>query len=261
MLWSILQAYGGKLPDDVVVVFANTGKEMEETLAFVHECSERWSVPITWVEYQDAERPADRWHVVTFETASRNGEPFAANIGTKNFLPNPVTRFCTSELKVKAMHRYLISTYGWKEWTSVIGIRADEPRRVAKIAIPNRDRDECIAPLATAGVSAMDVAVFWRSQPFDLGLPNMNGRTMHGNCDLCFLKGAGQILSLIREKPERAIWWMDQEKRMFGKSKTPAAAMFRSDRPSYAEMHRMATNHGEMFAYDDEPIQDCMCVD
>jgi 3'-phosphoadenosine 5'-phosphosulfate sulfotransferase (PAPS reductase)/FAD synthetase len=261
MLWRILQAHNGTLPADVVVVFANTGKEMVETLDFVQECSERWSVPITWVEYQNAEKPSDRWRVVTHATASRNGEPFAANIGTKNFLPNPVTRFCTSELKVKAMHRYLIATFGWEEWVSVIGIRADEPRRVARISVPNRDRDERVAPLAAAGVSSGDVGAFWASQPFDLRLPNMNGKTMHGNCDLCFLKGADQILSLIREKPERAIWWMEQEKRLVGKSRTPASATFRYDRPSYTEMHRMATQHGELFNYGDEPIQDCMCVD
>ena len=52
MLWRILQAHGGKLPDDVRVVFANTGKEMEETLEFVQAASDHWRVPITWVEYR-----------------------------------------------------------------------------------------------------------------------------------------------------------------------------------------------------------------
>lgn len=41
MVWNILQAHGGTLPDDVVVAFANTGKEREETLRFVHECGSR----------------------------------------------------------------------------------------------------------------------------------------------------------------------------------------------------------------------------
>ena len=52
MLWRILQAHGGTLPDDVVVAFANTGKEREETLRFVHECGSRWNVPIRWIEYR-----------------------------------------------------------------------------------------------------------------------------------------------------------------------------------------------------------------
>jgi hypothetical protein len=38
-------------------------------------------------------------------------------------------------------------------------------------------------------------------------------------------------------------------------------ATFRSDRPSYVKMHRMATQHGELFAFDDEALQDCACTD
>ena len=52
MLKHVVDAYSGKLPDDVVVVvFANTGREMPATLDFVDECAKRWDVPITWVEY------------------------------------------------------------------------------------------------------------------------------------------------------------------------------------------------------------------
>ena len=50
MLHQILEA-NGSLPDRVQVLFANTGREMPETLEFVRECQERWGVKITWVEY------------------------------------------------------------------------------------------------------------------------------------------------------------------------------------------------------------------
>jgi predicted phosphoadenosine phosphosulfate sulfurtransferase len=36
MLRQIVDAYGGTLPDDVIVAFMNTGKR-EETLRFVHD--------------------------------------------------------------------------------------------------------------------------------------------------------------------------------------------------------------------------------
>jgi hypothetical protein len=68
---------------------------------------------------------------------------------------------------------------------SMIGMRADEQRRAAKI------EDKSRIPLVTAGITKEDVGAFWRKQSFDLGLPNNNGVTMHGNCDLCFLKGGG----------------------------------------------------------------------
>lgn len=256
MLWRVLQSNDG-LPEDAKVCFANTGKEEEATLKFVDRCSKEWNVPISWIEYSESEQTKDRFKVVTFDTASRNGEPFEAIIRRRNYLPNPVSRFCTVEMKVRAIHRYLKSI-GWTEWDSMLGIRADEPRRVAKIG--NQDygkHEEKYAPLATAGVTKEMVGEFWRNQSFDLELPNMNGVTMHGNCDLCYLKGGSQILSLIKEKPERAIWWAKMES--LALSSAPSGAKFRTDRPSYAEMAKFADKQQDMFS-DDEGIA-CFCGD
>lgn len=256
MLWRVIQSNNG-LPEEAKVCFANTGKEMEETLRFVERCGKEWGVPIDWIEYAEAEETKDRFKVVTFETASRDGEPFEAIIRKRNYLPNPVSRFCTVEMKVRAIHRYLKSL-GWTEWDSMLGIRADEPRRVAKIG--NQDygkHEEKYAPLAVAGITKEMVGEFWRNQPFDLELPNINGVTMHGNCDLCYLKGGSQILSLIKEKPERAIWWAKMES--LALSSAPSGAKFRTDRPSYAEMAKFADRQQDMFA-DDEGIP-CFCGD
>lgn len=104
MLWRVLQSNGGKLPEDCIVCFANTGKEREETLRFVRDCAANWNVPIIWLEYRDDEQG---YAVVDFDTASRNGEPFEAIIRKRQYLPNPVTRFCTVELKIRTMHKYL----------------------------------------------------------------------------------------------------------------------------------------------------------
>lgn len=263
MLWRILQAHGGALPPDVVVLFANTGKEMRETLDFVDECSRRWNVPIAWLEYRWIEGK-HTFEVVNWHSASRDGEPFSQAIEHRRMLPNPMARFCTVELKVRTMHRFL-KAQGWTDWTSVVGIRGDEPRRVAKLK--NQDygkHEERIAPLAEAKVAVAEVGEFWANQPFDLRLPNMNGKTMHGNCDLCFLKGADQLMSLIREQPERAAWWMKMEQYSsdnFVERNSGGAFKFRLDRASYADMQKMALDHGEMFKFDDEPLQDCMCVD
>ena len=257
MLWRVLYSNGG-LPAEALVCFANTGKEDEATLRFVDRCSREWSVPITWVEYQNAEETKDRFRVVDFETASRNGEPFEAIIRKRNYLPNPVSRFCTVEMKVRAIHRYLKSI-GWTEWDSMLGIRADEPRRVAKIG--NQDygkHEEKLAPLAIVGVTKEMVGDFWRSMPFDLELPNMGGVTMHGNCDLCYLKGGAQILSLIKEKPERAVWWASME--ALALASAPSGARFRTDRPSYAQMLKFSQEQRDMFDPNEEAIA-CFCGD
>jgi 3'-phosphoadenosine 5'-phosphosulfate sulfotransferase (PAPS reductase)/FAD synthetase len=254
MLWRVLQSNGGKLPEEAVVCFANTGKEDEATLKFVRDCAEAWQVPITWLEFRDTE---DRFTVVNFDTASRNGEPFEALIRKRNYLPNPVTRFCTIDLKIRPIGRYLLSlgmaeTKTEAENMSWIGMRADEQRRAAKIA------DKSRIPLWADGVTKEDIGAFWRAQPFDLNLPNNNGVTMHGNCDLCFLKGGSQVLSLIAEKPERAVWWVKME--ALELASKPSGAVFRSDRPSYSAMAKFASDQSDMFDPKEEAIS-CFCGD
>src|SRR6266700_3393883 len=79
MLCKIVEAYQGTLPDDLIVSFANTGKEREETLRFVQRVSEHLGVRVHWIEYRPVDGPQkDRWAQVDFVTASRLGEPFAA---------------------------------------------------------------------------------------------------------------------------------------------------------------------------------------
>lgn len=258
MLHRVLESNGG-LPDEAVVCFANTGKEEEATLRFVSECAWQWQVPIVWLEYRHGEPSFTR---TTFADASRNGEPFDAIIAQRGgVLPNRVSRFCSSEMKTRTMRRYLRSI-GWTEWDTLIGIRADESRRVAKFRAnphPETKAEEVRMPLAIAGIGAQDVGAFWRAQPFDLELPNMNGKTMHGNCDLCFLKPAHQVFSLIAEKPSRAVWWVEQERKAESVA-TGNACRFRDDRPSYAAMAQFAADQRDMFDPDQEAIA-CFCGD
>lgn len=128
LLWRVLQAHGGKLPEEAQVLFCNTGKEEEATLRFVRDCGQRWGVDIVWLEYTGS----GEWVQCDFGSAARNGEPFEAVIVQRGGnLPNRMARYCSSELKTRTMHRYL-RWGGWTEWDTFIGIRADEPRRVAK---------------------------------------------------------------------------------------------------------------------------------
>jgi len=261
MLHKVLLNGGGQLPSQAKVIFANTGKEEEATLKFVDECSKRWNVPISWLEYAEVDGEHS-FKEVDYQTASRNGEPFEQIIKHfNNALPNGRARYCSANLKTRTFYRYLKSI-GWEEWQSFLGIRADEPKRVVKFrANPNPEgkHETVYLPLAQDNISSKDVSNFWKQQDFDLGLPNINGKTMHGNCDLCMLKPKAQILSLIQEKPERALWWIKQEeeatKRCAGDGK-----FFAIDRPTYAQMYKYAAEQTDMFDKDEEAIS-CFCGD
>jgi 3'-phosphoadenosine 5'-phosphosulfate sulfotransferase (PAPS reductase)/FAD synthetase len=197
--------------------------------------------------------------VVNFDTASRQGEPFDALILSRQYLPNAVARFCTVELKILTAARYLQSE-GWQEWDNLVGFRADEPARLAKLRADPSGGTKGIerhAPLGLADIGVQDVLAFWRAQPFDLGLPVVNNKTMHGNCDLCFLKPPAQRLSLIREKPIRAVWWVAKEASIQSSS-IEDGARFRKDGPSYAQMLAYSQSQDEMFDPDEAAI-DCVC--
>jgi 3'-phosphoadenosine 5'-phosphosulfate sulfotransferase (PAPS reductase)/FAD synthetase len=244
MLYKVLEAHDMSLPEDAVVCFANTGKEDEATLKFVHDCSTNWNVPIVWLEYKDAEETKDRWTQVTYETASRNGEPFAAMIARKKFLPNSVMRFCTTELKIVPISKYMASI-GFDEFETFAGLMADEPKRLTKL------RDTLHAPLAKTGTTQANVQAFWKANSFDLGLKFQDKVTPLGNCDLCFMKGSNQVMSIIQHQPERAVWWAEQEAKINGR--------FCKDRPSHAQMMEFAKDQTDFFG-NDETIP-CFCGD
>lgn len=247
MLRRIIDAWDGELPADVHVTFANTGKEREETLAFVAECARQWNIGVVWLE-----RAEGGFREVGFGTASRAGEPFAALMRKRGYLPNPVTRFCTSELKIRVMRDYARSL-GWGHWTNVLGLRADEPARVAR-ASTNRDPWDNAMPLSKAGITEADVLAYWKAQPFDLGLT-----PGEGNCDLCFLKSAATISAIIERRPDLAQWWIEAEAE--ARASKPSGAVFRQDRPSYANLAKAVAEQRRFDFGNADKLNDCFCTE
>ena len=233
MLYRILLAKEGKLPENVIVLFANTGKEHPATLDFVQQVGREWEVDIRWIEY-NPDKPS-KPRQVSHNSASRSGEPFAGLIANMGMLPNPMMRACTSRLKIMPMERYARKILG-KGFSSILGIRADEPRRVHNIQ--KRVDNNALLPLYEAGIDAGEVLDFWRTYSqmeggFDLELPVVGGETVGGNCDLCFLKGVRKITQLIALNPESADWWIEQERSIPERLRKTSVghSVFRMNRP------------------------------
>ncbi len=275
MMWRrILDAHGGRLPPHVYPVFANTGKERPETLDFLARCAESWGSELRWIE-----RDRDEGFVeVTYETASRNGEPFADLIRQRRYLPNATERICTIELKIKASAAFM-RAQGYESWTNVVGFRRDEPHRVAKVraretmeepeepvqlalginAGPKRRRRKrpaqewtSVFPLHAARVTKADVMAFWAAQPFDLAL-----RPWESNCDGCPLKSSAILERTERERPGTMAWWAEQEYRVgatFTKGRTYLRVIEHAQRPPFPGMLADPTDE------DDAPLP-CSCTD
>lgn len=267
MLWLVLCAHGGVLPDYVYVVFANTGKEAPETLRFVYECGVRWGVRIWWVEFRDRVGPIEqRFEIVTLDSASRNGEPLAALFRARKYLPNAVTRFCTADAKIKVM-KWFMQSRGYANWINMVGLRADERKRLVKIVLGNIAKKECwksVCPLALAGIIKQHVRKFWLGrnahgrdrrfplpQGFDLGLLDHEG-----NCDNCFLKGFLVLAHQERSKPGSLDWWIEQEDAVTAMieageaGNNPAGARFVTEH-SYRQIKEYAHSAAELPGIDD----------
>ena len=77
------------------------------------------------------------------------------------------------------------------EYVSLIGIRAEEDYRLAKIGARSSEGsgnagEAIYCPLAEMGITKEDVGVFWNAQDFDLELEH---NTKRSNCVYCFMKG------------------------------------------------------------------------
>tara|TARA_Y100001938_G_C7977858_1_gene372748 strand:+ start:50 stop:856 length:807 start_codon:yes stop_codon:yes gene_type:complete len=203
MLYKILEA-NGNLPDRVRVAFANTGREMPETLDFVQQCSDRWGVKIDWLEY-DRKNGKVSFKKVNHNSAARNGEPFDKLINFRQTLPNIAWRYCTVDMKVKTIRRFLLQN-GWSFWHNTVGIRADESHRAK--GSPDK-RCSNWYPLYEANVAVADVLTFWKNHSFDLKVIKGGG-----NCDGCFLKSEATLAAMLKNYPSRMKWWPEAEKRI-----------------------------------------------
>ena len=256
MLRRILDAYDG-LPSDALILFANTGKERDETLDFVNEIQRRWNVPIHWIEWD-----AEGYREVSYETAHRRnnpGSPFEELIDHMSVLPNPVARNCTKQLKIVAMQRWLTDR-GWDasfHRRCAIGIRADESERAIQKRADSPNYVTPKFPLISCNTTELDVNKFWKRQHFDLQL-----RQHEGNCDLCFLKSMSKLVSITSEHPEFAEWWIEQERRKSAAIGPGNGGVFRPGRP-YSRILKVASEPDTLplnFGQDDEDVP-CGCAD
>lgn len=183
--------------DEILVVFANTGQENEETLEFVRECDEHFGFGTVWLEayqHHNARRGAG-FRVVAFETAARNGEPFEDSI-RKYGIPNAKFKDCTRNMKQKPIEAYARDV-GWGSpgaYTLAIGIRADEMDRVSA-----RARERVLwYPLAhDVPMTKPKINFWWSQQPFRLRLKHWQG-----NCKWCWKKSKRKHMTLIKHTPE-----------------------------------------------------------
>lgn len=204
--------------------FSNTGKEDPKTLHFLKQIDNHSSRPLVWVEFA----PPPVWgmaprfaqtRIVNFETAHRGGRIFEEFLFTLAayrrqekqegpVAPHATMRLCTSYMKLKTIHRWIEPYFEGRAYTYLVGLRADEPDRVASLLRQSTAKCDFACPLYEAGITREMVNEFWAMQPFDLEL-----KEPYGNCSLCFLKDEADLATIMLDDEEEVRWWLDLQDR------------------------------------------------
>lgn len=189
----------------VIVTFANTGREDPRTLDFVHNCDVHFGFNTVWLEavVHHGEKKACTHRVVDYASADRDGRVFEQVI-QKYGIPNVAFPYCTRELKLNPMKSYLRSLgLDPLQVPTAVGIRMDERRRVSK----SEGMAHVMYPLIDEWPSdKQDVLDWWEDQPFDLGIEEFEG-----NCKGCFKKSYAKHFQQIDKDPSAYDWHREME--------------------------------------------------
>jgi len=187
---------------EVIFVFANMSREDNRTLLFVENLKRYWGINCVWVEAEVQNgRVGTKHKIVTYHTAKRNGEVFEGII-SKYGIPNKVYIHCTREGKKSPIDSFAKSI-GWIGYITVIGYRADEPKRVNLISAKKNNQ---WYPLYEWNIVKSDIKNFWSKQKFKLGILEYEG-----NCRLCYKKSKRKLLTQIVTDPSSVDWIKSME--------------------------------------------------
>ena len=172
-------------------VFANTGQEHEKTLEFVNRCDLEFGLSLVWLEaVVDPEKgKVTKYKIVSYETADRKGTPFE-DVIKKYGISNKEYPHCTRELKLRPVDQWEIDN-NLNHASRALGIRSDEPKRIKR-------KDKVFYPLVDLiSITKPEILKWWRSQPFDLNLPEHLG-----NCTWCWKKSLRKLRTVAKDYPQ-----------------------------------------------------------
>lgn len=196
LLLEVLKRYDRKYYN-ILVCFANTGDEHEETLRFIYNVQNYYNIPIVWLEaYVSPIKGIGVMPIVIdYHSASRDGTPLLDQAEKLGHCAITATH-CTRDLKVRAMHKHTKLIFG-KHYTTMQGIRYDEQSRIdwAKARAKNWDY-----PLARWRITKPMIREFWSQHKKEHGF-RLELKEHQGNCNLCFKKSDYKLVKQIRQTP------------------------------------------------------------
>lgn len=178
--------------------FTDTGAELEEIYEYLDKLEEYFGKKIVRLKaYIDEETGKSNFKVVGEEDDSLPFDDILYN-KYKGFLPSPRARYCTRELKLNPMKKWI----GKDHVVSYVGIRADENRS----GMSNTKKVTSVFPFIEDGLVLQDVYDLLEGS---VGIPPYYKWRTRSGCYFCFFQRKVEFAILYHLYPE----WFEEAKK------------------------------------------------
>ncbi len=176
---------------NVSYVFMDTGAEHPATYQFIRDIVKHWGINLTClrVKYGPQLGIGNGYTVVDASEIGPDLGPWEGMV-TKYGLPSVTLPYCTLRMKTEPFEKFAKEVYGKGNYTTWIGIRADEPNRLKP-----KDHIRYLAEISD--FDKTDVLDWWEDQGFDLQILEHLG-----NCVFCVKKSPLKIALAERDEPK-----------------------------------------------------------
>lgn len=203
----IMQDKVEELGWNVHFVFMDTGAEAPETYEFIRNIVKHWGIKLTVIRtvVHPEMNVGVTYREISIDEMGPDLHPWKDMIA-KYGVPTINTPYCTSRMKTEPHDKWCDDNFGKGNYTTWLGIRADEPQRLTyydpnfdmfSMDVPEERAIRYLAELDLAGKPQINE--WWSKQPFDLGIEDYAG-----NCVFCIKKGANKLYAAAQAYPDMA---------------------------------------------------------
>jgi hypothetical protein len=192
LCYLMLEKFG---KDNVDFIYMDTGAEHPKTYDFIRKVNTAFELNLVCLRtvFNPVLGQANSYKIMSIDDICPDLQPWKDMLSKYSTPYNPGGTFCTDRMKLVPYSKYCNDTYGRKNYTTWLGIRADEEKRLKP-----REGYEFMASISD--FDKEDVLDWWSEQSFDLEIPEHLG-----NCVFCIKKGVNKIALAEKDEPILAV--------------------------------------------------------
>lgn len=184
---------------EVAYIFMDTGAEHPKTYEFIRNIVKEWGINLIClrVVFNPELGKGNSYQELSVDEIGYDLTVWREMLKKYSTPYNPGGGFCTKAMKTLQYNQYCDEHYGKENYTTWLGMRADEPKRLTY-----QKRVKYLADISDFDKD--DILDWWDDQPFNLDL-----QEYLGNCVFCIKKGVNKVALAAKDEPEMAKEFMD----------------------------------------------------